>query len=299
MEVWLNGSWTPRDAAKVSAFDAGFQHGVGLFETMHARNGRVFRLHAHLERMAASAKSLRLSESLRVAPLGEAVEATVARNGLRDARVRLTITGGDLNLLQQGADRTRHAPTLLIVAQPPTKYPDALFANGVRVTIADARSNPLDPSAGHKTLWYWPRLAALQQAGANGATEALWFSVTNHLASGCVSNVFLVKDGVVRTPVARGEEVEGGLPAPVLPGVTRAAIFELCTEAGARIDRCMLTYDDLRGADEVFLTNSSWGVMPVVQVERVTIGSGAVGPVATSLRAALEERVERETSTPA
>jgi branched-subunit amino acid aminotransferase/4-amino-4-deoxychorismate lyase len=94
-------------------------------------------------------------------------------------------------------------PTIAIVAQPPTPYPEAMFTEGVRVMVAEGRMNPWDPMAGHKTLSYWPRLLALQQAAAHGCGEALWFDVANALGCGCVSNAFIVKDGIVRTPVAR------------------------------------------------------------------------------------------------
>ncbi len=296
MDVWLNGAWVARDDARISVFDAGFQHGVGLFETMLARNGRVFRVMEHLERLARSARDLRLTETLRTEPLADAVEATVGRNQLAEARVRLTVTGGDLNLLQRDGTRPRHDPTILIVAQPPTPYPDELFARGVQLAVADARANPLDPSAGHKTLWYWPRLATLQRAGAMGASEALWFSVTNHLVGGCVSNAFLVKDGRLLTPYVRGEEPAGALPAPALPGITRGAMIDWAGDLGIEVERRMLSIEDVLGADELFLTNSSWGVLPAVGVEANRIGEGTPGPVTRQLRERWLAAVESETS---
>jgi branched-subunit amino acid aminotransferase/4-amino-4-deoxychorismate lyase len=295
MQVWLNGRFVSGAEAVVSVFDAGLQHGVGLFETMGARHGRVFRLAAHVERLAASAAALRLTARLRSGPLAEAVQATLERSGLKAARVRVTITGGDLGRLQ-ATGQSALDPTIVVVAQPPTEYPDELFQQGVRVVVAGARANPLDPGAGHKTLAYWSRIAALQQAAAARAGEALWFSTTNHLASGSVSNVFLVRGGELHTPLARGEEAPGTVPNPVLPGITRAAIHELADATGVAHRAGMLTIDDVLGADEAFLTNSSWGVLPVVGVERAAIGGGAVGPVTSRLRAAWLELVERETS---
>jgi branched-subunit amino acid aminotransferase/4-amino-4-deoxychorismate lyase len=147
----------------------------------------------------------------------------------------------------------------------------------------NAAVNPFDPMAGHKTLWYWPRLAALRAAGERGATEALWFSVTTHLACGCVSNVFLVKDGRLLTPIARGEEVAGAIAAPVLPGVTRATVLAQAAELGIARERRDLSSKELVEADEVFLTNSSWGLLPVAMVESKPIGSGRPGPLTRSL----------------
>lgn len=321
LDVWLNGSFVPLDDARVSAFDAGFQHAVGVFETIAARNGRLFRGEAHLDRMANTVRSLRLSSQFRPDPLYDAVEQTLARNNLKEARIRITITGGDLNLLPK-PDGTKPGvsdPTILIVAQPPTKYPDAFFADGVLIAIARDRLNPFDSSAGHKTMNYWSRLLALQHAAATGAAEALWLLVTNHLGSGSVSNLFLVKDGALLTPIARGEEervMKGelnppdqasdaaaesttgatALPAPVLPGITRAAIIELAGEMNLPVYRRMLTIEDLLAADEVFLTNSSWQVLPVVNIEQATVGKGSVGPETKRLRAKLLDLMQAETT---
>ena len=287
MDVWLNGRWLPLGDARVSAFDAGLQHGVGLFETMKAAHGKVWRLDDHLARLARSAIELRPTGRLETEPLASVVRQALGRSGLAEARIRVTVTGGDMNLLARGeAAPARHDPTILVAVQPPTRYPEEFFTKGIRVTVADAKANPLDPFAGHKTLWYWPRLAALQAAAAKGAGEALWFSVTNHLACGCVSNAFAVRDGRLLTPLARGEEPNGGLPSPVLPGITRARILELAAGLGLAVERRMMTYDDVAKADEVFLTNASWGVLPVIGVEAVDVADTRPGPVTARIREA-------------
>ncbi|HZW09734.1 MAG TPA: aminotransferase class IV [Phycisphaerales bacterium] len=328
--VFLNGRFVDQAEARVSAFDAGLQHGVGLFETMLGGTTAldetwVFRLDEHLERLAGSARELGLSDQLRTQGLYDAVMETVARAGHARSRVRLTITAGDLNLLSAARDdetdgRTGAVePTVLIVAQPATAYPEGMFERGVMAAVADARANPLSPFEGHKTLNYWWRLRELQAAGAKGAAEAIVLQVSNHLCGGCVSNVFVVKGGVLRTPIARGEEsetagqrggeaagegaapaAEGGvrrgaaLPSPVLPGVTRNAILELAELRSIRVERRMLTIEDLLGADEVFLTNSGWGVLPVVAVEAHPIGAGKPGELTRALRGAWRRAIEGE-----
>lgn len=279
--VWINGAFVDRSEARIGAFDAAFQHAVGLFETMLAIDSEVVDLGRHLERLAESARVLRLTESLRVPAISEAVEVVVARAALSRARVRLTVTGGDLNLLSRGAGPVD--PTVLIDVRPATSYPEAMYENGIVVTIADRRENPLDPFAGHKTLNYWPLLAELQKASAQGADEAVTLQVSNYLAGGCVSNLFVVKDDQVLTPVARGEEDPGAMASPVLPGITRGRVVEWALSQEHLVETRMLTIDDLLDADEVFLTNSTWGVLPVRQVEQRAIGSGAPGAVARSM----------------
>lgn len=309
--VFLNGRFLSRDEALISAFDAGFQHGVGLFETLLAVRGgsgfRTLHLEEHVGRLAISARQLGLSESLRVSALEEAVRRTVDKAGeempdQQRLRVRLTITGGDLNMLGRpgsSASSEGVAPTLMIVAQPATEYPAEMFERGASVVVADLRVNPLDMFQGHKTLNYWPRLRELQNAAAKRVGEALVFQVTNHLAGGCVSNAFIVKDGQLYTPIARGEEEEvagGGLedegmggsrgavmPSPVLPGIVRRWVIDWCESEGIDVERRMLSIDDVLGADEVFLTNSSWGVLPVVRVEAAAIAEGAVGDLSRRL----------------
>lgn len=289
--VWLNGKLLSRDEAKVSAFDAGFQHGVGLFETMHATmtdvGPRVFRIEQHLARLKESASMLQLTEQLRTGALAEAVEHVVEQTGLvtdsTDARVRLTLTGGDLNLLQRGEGRSMD-PTILIAVTPAVKYPPDMFDKGVLVTVADAKANPLNFHEGHKTLNYWWRLRELQTASTKSAAEALVLQVTNHICGGAVSNLFAVIDGTLVTPLARGEESENDVMSPVLPGITRKAIIEFAAARNIGCDKRLLAVGDVLDADEVFLTNSSWGVLPVRAIEAKTIGAGMPGEITKVLR---------------
>ncbi|MCC5822955.1 MAG: aminotransferase class IV [Phycisphaerales bacterium] len=290
-EIFLDGKFVDRAEARVSASDAGLLHAVGLFETMSARlegeTVAVESLGAHLDRLGASADELGLSTDLRTGPLGEAVVETVRRSGHPRARVRLTVTGGDLNMLR-ATGRSGHSPTILIDAQPATAYPDAMFEKGVMIAIADAKANPLDPTAGHKTLNYWWRLRELQKASARGAGEAVVLQVSNHLCGGCVSNIFAVHGQTLITPIARGEEQEiggkGAIPSPVLPGITRARVIAEAKAMGLTVERRMMGVGDILDADEVFLTNSSWGVLPVTAVEAEPVAAGTVGETARALR---------------
>lgn len=288
--IFLNGEFLEADQARVSAFDAGLTHGVGLFETMSAvmpegGEPEIIRVNDHLDRLAASAKALRLSDDLRKPALAEAIKRTVVKCGLARQRVRLTITGGDLNPVSAARSGGQpHDPMVMVVAQPATEYPDEMFEQGVVAGLADLKANPFDPMASHKTLNYWSRLSALQGVSAMGAAEALVFQVTNHLCGGCVSNAIIVKNGELFTPIVRGEETEGALPSPVLPGVTRAEVLDHARRLDLMTTSKMLTIDDVLDADELMLTNSSWGILPVVRVEAQEIGGGVVGEVTKKLR---------------
>jgi branched-subunit amino acid aminotransferase/4-amino-4-deoxychorismate lyase len=298
MKTYLNGTLLDDHDARISPQDAGFQHAVGLFETMFATHGRVFRLDRHLARLKRSAAELGLAAEMDTAPLADAVRQTLAANELDVARLRLTVTAGTLSMLRssEGDDALKVVPTVCVQASEPTAFAPGYFERGVRVRLYGQGANPFDITAGHKTVNYWARLRSLRQAAASDCAEAIWLSVTNHLASGAVSNLFLVKDGELLTPIARGEEKPEALPAPVLPGVTREAVVEAAQARGIDVQKRMLTVEDLLDADEVFLTNSNWKVLPVVAVEQKDIADGKVGDVTRSLREAVLAMVERETT---
>ncbi len=297
MDVNLNGKMTSPGQASIRIDDAGLQHAVGLFETMAAFHGKVFRLQAHLERLGNSARELGLARDLDLERLRQMVDETLRHNALSEARVRLTVTAGSISLLRganPGQPPEIPEPTILVVAQPPTVYDPAYFTRGIMAVVAPPAANPFDPLAGHKTLSYWGRLRTLRQAAAAGAGEAIWLNISGHLAGGAISNIFLVHEGRLLTPIAHGEEVDDSLPAPVLPGITRAAIIELAEEAEIKVERRMLSVPEMLEADEIFLTNSSWQVLPVTRIEKKEIAGARVGPVTEKLREGLLALIERE-----
>ncbi|MGH7133905.1 MAG: aminotransferase class IV [Phycisphaerales bacterium] len=302
--IFQNGHYLSPEGAKLSALDAGIQHAVGVFTTLLAGCGSrrpepvdisaeapiegvwAVDLDDHLDRLVVSAMELGLAEQLNPSALAEALTQTVARSNLPRARVRLTLTGGDLNLLHRDGKPVPRMPTVLIVAQPATVYPDAMLQRGVLATLSATRPSPLDRFIGHKTLNYWWRLYELQVAAKKNAGEALVFDSAARLIGGCVSNAFIVKgDHVYTPPSSRDDAGTPGesLPSATLPGITRQwAIHELAGR-GTIVQKRHLTIDDVLSADELFLTNSSWGVLPVTQVESRKIGPGTPGSIAQEL----------------
>ncbi|GMV96746.1 MAG: 4-amino-4-deoxychorismate lyase [Phycisphaerae bacterium] len=268
-KVHLNGELIDVSAARVSVTNPAFQHGVGLFETLRAYGGRPFLLERHIERMRNSARQLDMPIDAVFDSIPAAIEGLLEANGLRDARIRFTAT-------PPGAADVHARPTLLVMAQELTGYPPELYERGMTVWPAEPyRQSAQDPLAGHKTTCYYGRLVVLREAQARHCGEALWMTPAGHLAEGCISNVFLVKNGRLRTPPAN---------TPILPGVTRAVVLELARAAGIEADEAPCTIDDLLAADEVFLTNSAMEVMPVTRVERRAIANERAGPVTLRLR---------------
>lgn len=282
-KVFLNDGLVDAASARVGVFDAALLHGVGLFETLRAYDGHIFRLDAHLARMAASVEKLHLPFTLDVEMCRGALRQVLLANNLRDARLRLTVTPGQT--LVPGVPEAEPRPTVLATATALAAYPPEVYERGMTVLVAPYRQSAADPLAGHKTTSYWPRLAALRKAQDAQCSEALWFTPQNRLAEGSISNVFVVRGGVLKTPP---------VDTPVLPGIARAVILEAAAADQRPAEETPLTIDDLLDADEVFLTNSIMEVMPVCRVERKAIGNEKPGPVTAWAAAAYRRAVAAE-----
>jgi branched-chain amino acid aminotransferase len=292
--VHLNGQLIPYEDATIAAGDAGLLHGAGLFETMRARNGRLFRARHHLDRLTRSAQALSIPVALGESQLAEMAADLLDANGLRDARLRLTVTRGDLHAAT--AEDPTPPVTLLLTAAEFQPYPAALYDKGMTVVVGSYKQNPESPVTGHKTTSYLDRLLALREAQAVKAGEALWFTAhTNCLAEGSISNVFLVdKDGVLCTPpLTVPEKANQRL---CLPGITRQAVLELATAQGVLPHERLLTIHDVLAAKEVFLTNAIMGLMPVTAIEKHAVATGKPGPMTAQLRDAYEKLLVSETT---
>jgi len=277
LSVHLNGKLVPADAATVSVFDVGFLHGGTVFTTMLARNGVVFRLARHLARLFETVDLLGIRTEADEASLTQAVGEVLGANGLRDARMRITLSPGST----KGG-----SPTALVTAEPLPAYPAQWYTDGIAVVVSSFIQGVGDPVFGNKTGCYFPRVLARQEAQSKGADEALWFTAAKHLAEACFCNVFLVSGGKVATPPR---------DTPVLAGIVREAVCELCADEGLACDtETPLTIHDVLGADEIFLTSSTMGLRPVVAVERHAVGAGRPGEVTRRLMAAYERMVADE-----
>jgi branched-chain amino acid aminotransferase len=279
-KVFLNDNLIDAGEARVSVTDSGLLYGAGLFETMRSRNGVVFRLEDHLDRLSSSVHALSISYPYEKAYIRGVIDRLLQANELAEARLRLTLTNGPLAQPEE-----QRKPTLLLTATAFRPYPPEYYETGVLVILCPFRQNATDPTCGHKTTCYYPRLLALDLAHRKRAAEALWFTTDNRLAEGCVSNIFLVKDSILYTPP---------LETPVLPGIARQTIRELAQQQSLDMAEKDLFIDDVLEADEIFLTNVIMEVLPVVGVEQHTVGNGKVGPITRKLREGFLQVVEQQ-----
>lgn len=279
--VCLNGQLISADEARISVFDSSFMQGIGLFETMRAYAGRVFRLERHLARLANSARALGWSIIPEPEVTESHVEQVVQACAGQNTRVRLTVSPGSLRLVEDQPPEL----TIVATASPGGTYPDEYYQQGVSVLSAPGQQNRFDPTCAHKTTSYFARMASLREAHLRGAFEMLFLTDDVHLAEGAISSVFIVQDGKLLTPP---------LDTPILPGITRATVIEQALEMKLPVQETALTLVQVKSAAEVFLTNSMMEIMPVALVDGDTIGDGKPGELTRQLAQAYKELVARE-----
>ena len=279
--VYLNGSLIPVEKARISPLDHGFLYGFGLFETMRAYGGKVFRLEKHLDRLARSAETLGLPPV--TLDLRKAVMDTLYANKLTSARarIRVTVSAGEGGIVPDPASYA--GPTVLITAGQYQPYPDPVYEKGFRAILSSIRRNSQSPLTRLKSTNYLENLLAKQEAKAAGVDEAIFLNERDLLAEASMSNIFLVTDGVLKTP-----RLENG----ILPGITRDAVLELAQKLGIETIEEDIWLDELLEAQEAFLTNSLIEVMPLVKVAGKRIGTGKPGTLTGKLRDAYRDLVK-------
>jgi branched-chain amino acid aminotransferase group I len=283
--VYLNGGLVPRFEAKLSPFDHGFLYGYGLFETMRAYNGHVFRLDSHLTRLRCSAESIGLTHSVLTTDEGmqslkAACTATVEANQLKDARVRLTVSAGEGDMTPDPG--TCSAPTILITARNLHPLPPEKYETGFKATVSSLRRNSQSPLSRLKSTCYMENVLARTAARASGYDEAILLNEQGYLAEGSTTNIFVVSNGELITP---------SLESGVLPGITREAVLEMAGTASIRATERLVKLEELVEAQEAFVTNSVLEVMPLVSVEGKPIGTGKPGRLTGDLLAAYRKLV--------
>jgi branched-chain amino acid aminotransferase len=266
--VYINGEYTPRDQARISIFDVGFLRGDAVFDTTSAWNGRIFKLPAHLERLELSLRAARIQSPLPPKALADVIVETTRRCGLRNAYIQTIVTRGEPPFGVR--DLTQCRPGLIVFAIPYVWIlgPDRIRTGG-RGTIVSTRALPvqcLDPKI--KSLSRLHFDLAMLQGKSTGADVALMLDLDGHVTEGPGFNVFAVKGGVMFSP-----------PEGILMGITRQTVFELAAEHRLQVREAQLTAYDLYAADEVFLTSTAGGVMPLVEIDGRPIGEGRPGPV--------------------
>jgi len=250
--------------ARVPVLDRGFLYGDSVYEVARTSGGRPVDLEPHLDRLERSAARLAIELPAR-AQIGAAVAETLAAAANPESYIRVIVTrgGGEIGLDPALADR----PRLIVIVGALVRPPAELYQRGASLRVVGVeRNNPraLDPSI--KSGNYLNNVLALAEARRAGAYEAILCDERGRVTEGSSSNVWCVTGGRVATPPTA---------VGLLPGITRWRLLGLARAAGIAVDEVELTADQLRTADEVWLTSSVRGVLPVSKVDDRVIAIGS------------------------
>ena len=277
---WIDGDIVPLHAARIPVTDHGLLYGDGVFEGIRYYRGRPFRLDAHLQRLADSARALALPLPEPLPRIAAIVHAVIAAADNADGYLRLVVTRGPGPL---GIDPAPcRQPGLFVIAAPLDLIPEDRRQQGVSVIIAATRRLPpdgLDPRI--KSLNYLNHILARIEANRAGADEALLLNNRGHVTEGSADNLFIVKRNCLLTPPV----IDGALD-----GITRSWVMAQARELGIPAAEHSLSAFDLHTADECFLTGTGAELIPVRDIDDRKLPS-CPGPVFRRLAAAFREAV--------
>ncbi len=276
--AYVQGSYCPLDEAKISVFDLGFTHSDVVYDVTSAWLGRFFRLDEHIARFERSCSGIRLTCPYGARELKTILATCVQRGGVaQGAYVSLVLTRGRYATPEaaRARDILRTVPTFLAYAVPYRWIAEPQRQErGVRLIVSTV---PRIPSASvdmrYKNFHWGDLTAGCFEANAAGADVAVHCAVEGYLTEGAGFNLFFVRGGRLYTPRHN-----------VLEGVTRQAVLDIAAESGLPAVLGDFAAQELRDADEAFITSTAGGIMPVVRADDRPLGAGVPGPLSQRLR---------------
>lgn len=270
--AFMDGQYLPMSEAKISVLDWGLLHSDATYDTVHVWNGSFFRLDLHLDRFLAGVERLRMRLPYAREKIASILNDCVALSGHRSAYVEMICTRGSSPTFSRDPRQAENRFIAFAVPYGSVANKEQL-ERGLHVAISETVRIP--PQSVDSTIknYHWLDLVkGLFDAYDTGAETALILDVNGHIAEGPGFNVFLVKDGSLKTP-AFG----------VLPGITRRTVFDICVEIGLSATAADIDPAEIKQADEVFITSTAGGIMPVTRIGDSMIAQGKVGPITRRL----------------
>lgn len=243
MKVWINGEIIKKDKANVSIDDPALLFGYGIFETILIKNSWPIFWEEHLERLEKSCNELGLYMKYNRETLLDGALSLIKINEIVDGILRLTLTG---------------YPNVIMTVKAGVPYDANLYNTGVSVTISDKNCYSNYWLSHHKTASYMEKLLIRKEAKKFGFLEAILINEKGNLAEGCASNIFCVFNQVIYTPP---------IGSGILPGIIRNVIIKAAREYKVPIIEQDISIKQLFNSEEVFLTNSLMGIMPVKNID--------------------------------
>lgn len=264
--AFMNGEFMPMSECKISILDWGFLRSDATFDVVHVWKGRFFRLDKHLDRFLNSCAKLRLTLPVDREGLQEVLMECVRRAKLQDSYVEMIATRG---MAKNGSRDPREAVHQFIGFAIPFSWiaDEKQRERGLKVVISTIPRIPaasVDPTI--KNYHRLDFVNALFEAYERGGETVVMPALDGAITEGPGFNIFVVEGSAIATP-----------PSGVLEGITRMTVMELAAELGVKAKMRPITAEQLKSADEVFVTSTAGGVMAVTQVDETVIRNGAPG----------------------
>ncbi|MEM9707822.1 MAG: D-amino-acid transaminase [Pseudomonadota bacterium] len=269
--VYVNGEYLPETEAKVSVFDRGFLFADGVYEVTSVLGGKLIDFDGHAKRLARSLGELDMAQPIGRDDLLDVHRELVRRNEVDEGMIYLQITRGAPSDRDFAYPANDVPGTVVLFSQSKPLTAPGVAASGWKViTVEDLRWGRRDI----KTVQLLYPSMGKMAAKAAGVDDA-WMVEDGHVTEGTSNNAYIVKNGKIITR---------HLGTEILHGITRAAVLRFAEEAQMQVEERLFTPEEAKEADEAFVTSASSFVMPVVEIDGVSLGDGTPGPVATRLR---------------
>lgn len=270
--AYMDGQYLPIHEAKLSVLDYGFLHSDATYDVAHVWGGAFFRLGDHLDRFSRGMDALHMSIPYNKLQIMEILHNCVALSKFKNAYVEFICTRGTSPNFSRDP---RDAENRFIAFAIPfgSVASKEQLESGLHLAITDIVRIPpssVDPTV--KNYHWLDMVKGLYAAYERGADTAILIDVNGNVSEGPGFNIFSINNGKVSTP-----------EASVLLGITRQTIFDICEELEVRCHAQVVTVDKLKTADEVFITSTAGGVMPVTRIDDQPIASGNIGPLSNRI----------------
>jgi branched-chain amino acid aminotransferase len=281
--VYVNGEFKFQSQATISVFDRVVSYGDGVFDTLVAKNGYVFKVNQHLDRLFRSARAVRINIQKTREEIKNIMLETIRRNDVRDCYVKIVVTRG-IGWIPLMSSKEEPHTTMIIFVSPlaGAVLSEERLSEGAKLlstTIKRTHPESLDPRI--KSVNYQANVLMRHEAIEGGADEAVAYGFDGCIAEGGGDNIWIVKGKVLMTP-GHG----------VLEGITRETVLEIAQQLGYTAVTANLNRYDLYQADEVFLSSTAGGIIPVIEIDHRPVGNGIPGPVTREVQEAYVRMLE-------
>ena len=273
----------PPDQAFISVFDHGLLFGDSVYEVFTTYKGKLFTEKEHLTRLKTSAMAISLKIPFTDEYLLEEMQKTIdaAENNESYARMVITRGRGEIHISPVSCN----SPTMILYVKEAEKYPEEYYSKGISIAVVSTKRNLKDSlNPGIKTGNYLNSVLAIIEAEKLGAHDGLMLNSDGFVSECTTSNFYLVKSGHVKTA-----DPECG----ILMGITRKMLIDVARENGITVEECKISPEEIFAADELFITSTTKGVMPVTVCDRKKIGEGKPGPISIKLRSLYQKKLNR------